>query len=198
MTEYNWKILENMIDKIMADCMVEELYNGLKSYLNGKTLTIQFKEGSNGSFGMQGESVGIALGMQMESNQLLHEMFHAYQAYQNTLAQYNNSVLNNEIEAHYAQYLYISRLPEYAGSKWEERDIKDVRRREVKNLTKYIDKKGNLLPEITDDVLDGVITSSVIPAFRDVGYTESKYPLNENQNGIANFKTLNKLTINCK
>lgn len=178
--------------------MGEELYNGLKSYLNGKTLTIQFKEGSNGSFGMQGESVGIALGMQMESNQLLHEMFHAYQAYQNTLAQYNNSVLNNEIEAHYAQYLYISRLPEYAGSKWEERDIKDVRRREVKNLTKYIDKKGNLLPEITDDVLDGVITSSVIPAFRDVGYTESKYPLNENQNGIANFKTLNKLTINCK
>ena len=52
MTEYNWKILENMIDKIMADCMGEELYNGLKSYLNGKTLTIQFKEGSNGSFGM--------------------------------------------------------------------------------------------------------------------------------------------------
>lgn len=198
MTEQNWKILENMIDKIMSDCLGEELYNGLKSYLDGKTLTIQFKEGSNGSFGMQGESVGIALGMQMESNQLLHEMFHAYQAYQNTLAQYNNSLLNNEIEAHYAQYLYISRLPEYAGSKWEKRDIRDVRRKSIKKLSEYIDKKGNLHPGITDDLLDIEITSRVIPAFRDAGYTVSKYPLNENQNGIANFKTLNKLTINCK
>lgn len=198
MTEQNWKVLENMLDKIMVDCLGGELYNGLKSFLKGKTLTIQFKEGSDGGFGMQGESVGISLGMQMESNQLLHEMFHAYQAYQNTIDQYNGSTLNSEIEAHYAQYLYTSRLKEYRGSKWEKRDNDDIRRKSIKKLAKYVDKKGNLLPGATNDLLDIEILNSVIPALRAAGYSKDKYPLNGNPNGAANFKNLNKLTVNCK
>ena len=197
MTKQNWKIIENMLDKIMLDCLGEELYKGLKSLLNGKKLTIQFKESMNGSFSFQGESAGIALGMQMESNQLLHEMFHAYQAYQNTFEQYKDAMLNLEIEAHYAQYLYTSRLDEYKGSKWEKRDIYDIRRKSIKKLAKYIDEKGNLLPGVTNDLLDLEITSCVIPALHTAGYTASKYPLNDNINGVANFKNLNKLTVNC-
>ena len=198
MTEQNWKNLEVMLDRIIKDCLGGELYNGLKSFLKGKTLTIQFKAGTDGGFGMQGESVGIALGMQMESNQLLHEMFHAYQAYQSTLAQYNISLLNNEIEAHYAQYLYTSRLPEYKGSKWEKRDFYDLRRKSIKKLATYLDMKGNLLPGVTNDLLNIEIISRVTPALRAAGYTEDKYPWNDFLSGIANFKNLNKLTINCK
>ena len=43
----------------------------------------------------------------MESNLLFHEMWHAYQAYQETPSSYVNSLLNLDIEAHYAQYIYI-------------------------------------------------------------------------------------------
>lgn len=197
MTEQNWALVEKMIEKIINDCMGGELYNGLKSYLNGKTLTIQFKDGTDGSFGMQGESVGIALGMQMESNQLLHEMFHAYQAYQNALPQYNGSLLNLEIEAHYAQYLYTRKLKEYKGNKWERRDEDDARRRSIAKLATYLDEKGNLLPEITNGQLDLEITGNVIPALRAAGYTETKYPLNDNIVGTANFNNLKKLTVNC-
>ena len=122
MTEENWIIIENMLDKIVEDCMGEALYNELANLLNGKTLSIQFGASTTGSFGYQGESTGICLGRQMESNQLFHEMMHAYRAYQETLSSYNDSMLNGEIEAWYAQYLYTSRLPEYPGSKWEKRD----------------------------------------------------------------------------
>lgn len=108
-----------MLDKIMKDCMGKALYNGLKESLKGKTLVIQFNETQDGSFGSQGEGIGISLGMQMESNQLFHEMMHAYRTFQETLSSYNGSTLNGEIEAWYAQYLYTSRLPEYVGSKWE-------------------------------------------------------------------------------
>lgn len=197
MTEQNWEVLEKMLDKIIIDCLGGELYNGLKNSLGGKTLTIQFKEGSNGSFDINKESSGISLGMQMESNQLLHEMFHAYQAYQTNLEGYKNSNMNNEIEARYAQYLYTSRLEEYKGSKWEKRDIYDISRRNIKNIANYIDEKGNLLPGISDDALTAEIVGNVIPALRKAGYTKANYPENESINGIENFKNLNKLTVNC-
>ena len=81
MTEANWKILGDMLNKIIQDCMGEALYNGLVEVFNGGTIAIQFVEGATGSFGSISEDnkdTGIKLGMQMESNQLLHEMFHAY------------------------------------------------------------------------------------------------------------------------
>ena len=51
----------------------------------------------------------------MESNHLMHEMFHAFQAYQETTNTYVNAQMNLEIETHYAQYLYVRKLPEYPG-----------------------------------------------------------------------------------
>lgn len=197
MTSTNWQTLENMIEKLKMNCMGEALYNGLKSLLNGKTVSIQFNNTSNGSFGPQGESVGISLSNNMESNQLLHEMLHAYQAYQGTLSSYNNSTLNGEIEAWYAQYLYTSSLPEYKRSKWERRDYVDPRRRVIKNLAKYINPKGSLLPNTNVADLEGFILNNVKPTFNSNHYTADKYSFDYNKAGLQNFNNLRKLTINC-
>lgn len=197
MTEQNWKILETMIDKIMEDCMGEELYKGLKSFLKGKKLTIQFKNGAEGSFGFQGTSTGIALGMQMESNQLLHEMFHAYRAYQEDVMTYNSSILNGEIEAWYAQYLYTSKLPEYKDSKWERRDNTDSRRIRIKNLTTFIDNKGYLRSGKSTDELEFYILNIIIPVFHQSHYTAEKYPFDFGRSALNNFSNIKKLTTNC-
>jgi hypothetical protein len=101
-------------------------------FLVDKPLTIQFSNGTDGLFSGNGTTAGITLGHQMESNQLFHEMMHAYRAYQETPSSYKGSDLNGEIEAWYAQYLYTSRLPEYPGSKWEKRDNTDPLRRKIK------------------------------------------------------------------
>jgi len=139
MTEENWKILGNMLDKIIQDCMGEALYNGLASLLNGKTMTIEFISGNDSEFYFNGSSTGIRIGMnRTESNHLLHEMFHCYQVYHETTATYSSAKLNIEIEAHYAQYLYTSRLPEYPNSPWSEKYERKKRYNAIKNLEDII------------------------------------------------------------
>lgn len=197
MTEANWKVLEKMLDKILADCMGEALYNGLASFLNGQTLTIQFSNGSDGLFSGNGSTAGITLGSQMESNQLFHEMMHAYRAYQETLSSYKGSNMNGEIEAWYAQYLYTSRLPEYPGSKWEERDNTDPRRVAIKNLTNIIDNKGNIRSGASVGELELEIANTVVPTFHENHYPADKYPFDYDRPGLENFTNLKKLTINC-
>ncbi len=197
MTEANWKVLEKMLDKILADCMGEALYNGLASFLNGQTLTIQFSNGSDGLFSGNGSTAGITLGSQMESNQLFHEMMHAYRAYQETLSSYKGSNMNGEIEAWYAQYLYTSRLPEYPGSKWEKRDNTDPRRIAIKNLTNIVDHKGNIRSGKSVGELELEIANTVVPTFHENHYPADKYPFDYDRPGLENFMNLKKLTINC-
>lgn len=197
MTEANWKVLEKMLDKILADCMGEALYNGLANFLNGQTLTIQFSNGSDGLFSGNGSTAGITLGSQMESNQLFHEMMHAYRAYQETLSSYKGSNMNGEIEAWYAQYLYTSRLPEYPGSKWEKRDKTDPRRIAIKNLTNIVDHKGNIRSGKNVGELELEIANTVVPTFHENYYPADKYPFDYDRPGLENFTNLKKLTINC-
>ena len=119
MIDQNWGIIERMLEKITEDCMGRNLYNALLDKLDGKQLIIQFVSTGNSRFEKIGEGYGITLNMEMESNQLFHEMMHAYRSYKETLNSYNESMINGEMEAWYAQYLYVKKLPEYDGSKWE-------------------------------------------------------------------------------
>jgi hypothetical protein len=78
----NWKAIERMLKKIMDDCLGLGLYNGLDAALGNNTLTIQFGDANGFSFG--DGTAGITLDMSFESNRLFHEMWHVYQAYQET------------------------------------------------------------------------------------------------------------------
>ena len=195
MTEANWVVIENMLNKIIANCMGGNLYNAIVNCLNGKTIIIEFKNGPNGSFDFQNGSAKISLGMQMESNQLFHEMWHVYQAYQETATTWTNALLNLEIEAHYAQYLYTSSLPEYKESKWEKRDESEPRRRMIRDLNSFIDKKGQYLQDIKEETFEHYILNMVKPTFEESGYRNCNYEYS--RVGLDNFENLNTLTINC-
>ncbi len=201
MTEANWKILGDMLDKIIQDCMGEALYNGLVESFNGGTIAIQFVDGATGSFGPISEGnkdTGIKLGMQMESNQLLHEMFHAYQSYQTTTSDYNATGMNREIEAHYAQYLYVSRLPEYQSSdnKWKRRYSTHKKYLTTKSLDNYIDIYGNLLSNGSLEILETFVESTLIPIYGDYNYKGEQYQYVEKPI-LDNFKNIKKLTKDC-
>lgn len=195
MTDENWGIVERMLEKIVNDCMGKSLYDSIKTALNGGRLIIQFKDVENGEFGYIGEGAGITLTMKMESNQLFHEMMHAYRAYQETTASYNASTLNGEIEAWYAQYLYVRKLPEYKGSEWERRYEKKTVSRFIKLLEGYVNHKGKIQPDMTEFELETFILNQLIPAYRSIGYN---YPYDDyNRTVMDNFKNLRKLTENC-
>ncbi|WP_347073580.1 hypothetical protein [Bacteroides thetaiotaomicron] len=198
MTEANWKVIERMLDKIMEDCMGQALYNGLKSALDGKTLIVQFTNKEYSAFTVNGDASSISIGTLVESNVFFHEMWHAYQAYHESSSSYKNSLINQDIEAHYAQYLYLRKLPEYAGSKWENYYAKDLRHRSIKNLSKYIDAKGNLSSYTTNEKFDFNI-SSIASIFETTpGYDDPDiYKYDINRSGLSNFSNLRTLTKGC-
>lgn len=197
MTDQNWGIIERMLEKITNDCMGQNLYNRLKAALNGGTLIIQFGTG-DGSFGPIGQGYGITLNMKMESNQLFHEMMHAYRAYNETYSTYEESKLNGEIEAWYAQYLYVRKLPEYEGSQWEYRYMNMSVSRLIRKMEEYINHKGELTCQKTDVQLEEFIVKQLIPAYRKLGYDDFGYPYDlKNRAVLENFKNLNELTEGC-
>ena len=87
-------------------------------------------------------------------------------------------------------------LPLDKNSKWERRDYLDERRKAIKKLNSFIDKKGNLQPKKSPMDLEVEILEKVIPAFRGT-YTEDKYPYDYTREAINNFKNLKKLTEGC-
>lgn len=103
----DWKILEERINKIILDCMGGTLYNALIA--KGK-INIKFTSDAS-SYNPSTNT--IYLNNKKESNQLFHEMWHAYQFSKTNVKDFNNSTINYEIEAHYAQYLYLKKLKEY-------------------------------------------------------------------------------------
>lgn len=194
MIDANWKVLENMLEKIIKDCMGQNLYNGLKQKLNGNTLTIQFQNDKGSSFNYQTGAIKLS-SINMESNHLFHEMFHAYQAYQETMETYKNSRLNLEIEAHYAQYLYLKKLPEYPGSKWHGAYVVDDRHKSISELEWYINSKGELYDYSTTEILDAHIEDVVEYFHETTDYKGFKF--DESQKGLSIFENLNVLTKGC-
>lgn len=198
MTEANWKTIERMLDKIMENCMGQALYNGLKGALDGKTLIVQFTDKEYSAFTVDGDSSSINIGTIVESNVFFHEMWHAYQAYHESSSSYKNSLINQDIEAHYAQYLYLRKLSEYAGSKWENYYAKDRRLSSIRKLKGFIDSKGRLVSGMTNVDLDAqvILTSAIFETTE--GYDDPNvYKYDDSRKGISNFSNLNVLTKDC-
>lgn len=196
MTEANWRLIDRMLEKIKLNCMGDALVNGLFQALNGSTLSIQFTDQDSSGFHF-GTSAGISLSMETaESNILFHEMWHAYQAYQETQTSYVSSLMNQEIEAHYAQYLYLQSLPEYSGSKWEDGYKHDSRLRGTAALRDYVDNKGSLKSGVHSTLLETFTEETLVPVFRKIdGY--KNYSYDKTRIGLTNFSNLQELTVNC-
>lgn len=196
MTNQNWEALEKMLEKIINNCLGEGLYNGLMDALNGGTLIIQFN--NTGTTSWFNHNTGtISLDMTGQSNRLFHEMWHAYQAYQETSETYSQFQMNREIETWYAQYLYLISLPEYQpGSEWHNHYNLSEVGVGIQYLKNYVSPNGNLLSDNTSlqshlagiDFLLRQIPNSSYPNYP---------PLDLDIPGIGNFKNLKTLSVNC-
>lgn len=168
----------------------------MKKDLNGSKLFIKISDGINGSFGtIINGSTSIILGRQLDSSQLLHEMMHAHRAYRETVTTYNASSLNGEIEAHYAQQIFLNSLPGYKGSKLESQQLNDNRRESIANLNKIIDNKGNLRENMTNIELEKQI-KEVVKIFKS-SKTYANYSYDESRTPLSNFNNLRTLTKDC-
>lgn len=196
MTEADWKKLEKYLETIIDDCMGKGLYNGLMSFLKGNTISFQFTSEKEAAYNPQTDI--LKLDISMDSNELFHEMVHAYQyRKEKSLDSFYSVKMNLEIEAHYAQYLYLAGTLEYDSSNWRIGvDGGDKRILSTMNLRDYVNAKGYLLDGVSTDQLDIYLEFNVVPAFMsDKDY--KSYPYDNERLNIENFKTLQEITINC-
>jgi len=193
--------LESLINKMMLDCLGSTLYNALFTYnAKGKNPSTKINiEFTNGYSSYNPDTNTINLDSNLESNHLFHEMWHAYQSSTLSTNEWNNSIINSEIETHYAQYLYLSRLKEYKGSKWEKSWTQHPRLNAIRQLERYVDHKGNLISG-TDAKLFDFTLNQIAGIFEtnENAYTDNKiFKYNWDIKGIDNFKNLHELAKDC-
>lgn len=162
MTTEEWEKLESMLNEIMDDCLGGALYSAIQEKLKGKKCRIDFPDGVTTSSFIY-EQTRISISSTLQSHQLFHEMWHLYQAYGETSESFEGSLLNQEIEAHYAQYLYIKGQSWYKGSKEYVVYHNDSRLYCITSLDYYFDNKG--YPTKTEDTLR-LLWDKIIDLFR--------------------------------
>ena len=202
LTETNWRRLEAKILKIKDHCLGEAVFNGLAYHLENANTQMNFRFGERNSFfmnrtGSPPPMITLSMGKWGRSNNLLHEMVHAYQAFGEDFDSFYGAFINLEMEARIIQYQFVSSLPEYhvPGNQWERLWTNDSDRYEVTHLLRYIDTDGSLRPGAPIDYLNKQIERAraaleAVPAY-------SGRPFDESREGTANFKNLQRLSENC-
>lgn len=205
-----WQKLDDSLKKIQSTCLGEELCRILSDSLKGQTLYIKYRNIKNCLFGpidnaaydeheikfSTGKVLGITLGENYESNNLLHELMHAYRFYteENSNA-YNSSNLNGEIEAQYTQLVYKNAIkanitfpvdPQYAY------------RIEIAYLYMFIDEYGKLNNDVSEIELENHVTNIIKEYKSSPTYSKEKYKYDSNRTALSNFKNLRTITKNCQ
>ncbi len=202
MTVANWEKLNKVLDKMMKDCLGEALYNALLGKLNGKTLFFNYTPSgytgpnASGYFEVDGGRITIE---EMDDKTLFHEMFHAFQAYGETLETWNDSSLNQEIEAWFAQYRYISQSSGYgeSGDRWEKFYNKDEIGITVSGLNSFFDVNGDLVSGVTIGKVNNYLSQETLPAFRNhPGYANKAF--DDTRSFSNNLKDFQELSKNCE
>ena len=194
LNNYDWLLLERMLNQITLDSLGNNLYNSIRTNLNGSTLNFEFEEseGLNEPMIPRTNANCVVLSSNSESSALLRELMYVYRAQNETLQSYLSAMLNGEIEALYAQYLYLCRQSELSRIEWESifgnEDILDA----VIAIGNVLNDKGQLLrgkenADIINAFTNMVEKLQVYPKYQYYMYDASK-------SGLDNFNNLRSLT----
>lgn len=195
LSEDSWTVLDKMLENIIDNCMGEALYKNIKDILAGNKINIQFVEGNESVYELYSKTLSLGIEL-LEDNILFHEMWHLYQSLKETIPSFEKAKLNMEVEAQYAQYLFLTQQSYYVGSKWQDEHTKHRIGNAMMHLNTLIDKRGELRPEANMDMLDVYLNHTVVNTFKMTpGY--ASYQWDENRRAISNFTNLNNLTKKC-
>jgi hypothetical protein len=179
------KKVEKMLEEILIDCMGGKLNGDLQKEMNGGKLQLNFVNNSvlGGKFSL---SNGITI-TGYDSEDLFHEMFHAFQSYQETVSSFNNSSANRELEAYLAEYMYSGKL---TGGNSFDADVQSL-------FDLYLTENGTL----KDPSMEAMFNSM----FKDVAnHIKTKYerwgnstPYDDKRTGMQSIANIRHLAQNC-
>ena len=206
-TEDNQERLEELFDAVLANCMGEALLKALNAVMPGThRLNIQFTNDQVASWSFSTST--ITLWWDARPDNFFHELFHAFQAYGETSGPngtlgtvLNNPLLNLEMEARFAQYMFLRNTRGFYGSALQRAWLMDPSRNTVMELTQFLDHRGRFLSGLSHwDIIrfDNRVRDVVLPQLYAVPeHRKLNMRYDMSRIGIANFRKLRSLTINC-
>lgn len=192
-TEDSWNMADCLLEDVLDDCMGEALFNGIKEKLNGDKITLRFIENGSSSYNWENRTLSMSVD-QLESHVLLHEMFHLYQTLSESEQSFTNSLMNREIETHFAQYLFRKRQSPLWNVETDYVYFRDERLQATRSIEDYIDDYGTVRGNINWDDVEFYFKYFVADAFRKKGYDECSFA---NESVEQTFSLIKELTKNC-
>lgn len=188
LTEEQKKIVDSMKNKIWSDCMGKELLRILNQ--SGNTYTIVYDPTKSSQFDSSTNTISLEY---LWSRLLLHELIHAYQRTKATSwSYYNNTELNREIEARYAEYVFVQRDAREKhkwGSYYRESPVGSA----VSYLDVVVSRNGEYTPGVAE--IDRSQMDMVADALRNMGYKDLIYD-DISSPGLT-FQHIKELSKNC-
>lgn len=133
----------------------------------------------------------------MESNELFHELFHAYQyRKEKNITSFCNAKMNHEIEAHFAQYCYLLKSEGDAPGWSFAAEHADNRGIAIQMLSTYINNKRRLLPDMSPEYVNGLIENNIVNVFRKTDAYKD-YPYDNSRGVEFDFENLREIAKNC-
>ena len=158
-SENSWEIVDKLLDEIQEICIGATLFNQIKEKLDGEKIGFQFVVSDGSGYVHSNRTLNIDVD-QINSNALLHEMMHLYQTLTETEFSYESSLMNRELEARYAQYVYLQNKSYLARAPYEcsEWNI-------MASINDYIDNKGHLREGSDNDSFAAFLEYQIIPIY---------------------------------
>lgn len=193
-SDTDWKKLQKLLDPILDKCLGKFLSADLAKLLENQKINIRFDYiGTSSSFNAATNT--LTLHAAEGSDVLLHELMHIYQRFKNL--NFSSYYLNDEIEARYIQYLYLSSQKSYIGSEWEANyNGENKADLAIRRLEDYIDSKGSFLAGSNEELLELHFLNRLEPIFDRIK-AYSSLNLDPAKRYIDSFNNLNMLTIKC-
>lgn len=190
-----WKIINLLIEEIQQDCMGASLYNNIKNHLSGDKIRILIIDGLESSYNWNTKTLSLGINS-LESNVFLHELMHLYQTLKEPTPSFESALLNREIEAHYAQYLYLRKQPIWED-KYKDIYNKNSRGRAIEKCNYFFDEHGHLKNGTIPDIVEVLFSEQIIPYFcKEEPYKSYSF---DNSLSISSlFSNIEVLTKNCK
>ena len=191
-SENEWNLANHLLEDILEDCFGETLFNKIKGKLGGEKVTFRFVEHGGSSYNWYSNTLNIDVN-QLESDVFLHEMFHIYQTLSESKSSFEGALLNREIEAHYAQYLYNKRQSSLLGT--NSKYGKNQRLHSCILMNRFIDDYGNFIDETLWDNFESMLCGNIAGAFREDGYENCPFNYDTTRETFDNIQELIK---NCR
>jgi len=193
LTTAQWRAFETELNRIIADCMGQKLYNEVLRSMNGLKITLNY----NPSY-VAGQLTGTVSRPQMnfgimEDHVILHELVHVYQVKNGS----STATINKEIEAFYLQYKYLKNSDRFLpGKRWYLYFNENELGRAVAAIEYYLDINCKLIRQEDMDAFQKKLDKAAEAFQRTREYRNCPYL--QTLKGLDNFQAGINLTKDCK